>query len=97
MAHSEIEIQAELDSLPDWNREGQQWIQRNYEFANYLSALKFVQRIGEHAEEVQHHPHIVIDHTSVTVSLSSLDVESLTERDFKAAAQFEKLFEEAEK
>lgn len=42
----------------------------------------------------KHHPIIKIDHTTVTLSISSIEMDGLTDLDFKMVKHFNQLFKE---
>jgi 4a-hydroxytetrahydrobiopterin dehydratase len=83
---SEDAIAAALATLSGWERVGDV-ICRQFRFANFKAAMVFVNRVASLAEEVNHHPDILIEYDSVTLTLSSHDVGGLTERDFRLAAR----------
>ena len=45
--------------MSEWREEGESLV-RDFEFANFADALAFVNRVGEEAEEANHHPDILI-------------------------------------
>ena len=45
--------------MSEWREEGAELV-RDFEFANFKDALAFVNRVGEEAEEVNHHPDILV-------------------------------------
>ena len=83
---SEDAISASLASLSGWERVGDV-ICRQFHFADFKAAMAFVNRVAGLAEEANHHPDILIEYDSVTLTLSSHDVGGLTERDFRLAAR----------
>ncbi len=83
---SEDEIRARLVGLPDWERRGGE-IRRSYSFPDFRAALAFVNRVGQLAEAMNHHPDIDIRYSRVTLALTSHDAGGLTARDFELARQ----------
>ena len=79
------EVDARLASLPGWARDGKQ-IRRAYKFKGFAEAMAFVTRVALLAEKQDHHPDILIQYSSVTLTLSSHDAGGLTARDLKLAA-----------
>jgi 4a-hydroxytetrahydrobiopterin dehydratase len=51
--------------------------------------MAFANRVAALAEEANHHPDILIEYDTVTLTLSSHDVGGLTERDFRLAARIQ--------
>lgn len=81
---SEADVAARLEALPDWSQPGEE-IQRTYRFKDFVAAMAFVDRIADRAEQVQHHPDILIRYGRVTLSLSTHDAGGITEKDFDFA------------
>ena len=86
----EARIILSLSALPDWKREGQ-IISRTFEFADFVAAMKFVNVVGDLAEQAQHHPDIDIRWNKVTLALTTHDAGGLTEKDFALARQCDSL------
>jgi 4a-hydroxytetrahydrobiopterin dehydratase len=81
------------NGLPDWQRHGE-IIMRTFQFANFPAALKFVNTVGEIAEQAQHHPDIDIRWNKVTLALTTHDAGRLTEKDFSLVRQCDALARE---
>lgn len=79
-------ITTALASLSGWERIGNV-ICRQFSFPEFKAALAFVNRVAALAEELNHHPDILIEYDTVTLTLTSHDVGGLTERDFRLAAR----------
>lgn len=94
---TEEEIQKTLTELPKWERVGEKWIKREFDFNKYLSGIAFVQEVAEYAQEKRHHPVITIDHTTVTLKISSIEKDGLTDLDLEMVKEFSKLYEKADK
>lgn len=71
-----------------WEREGDA-LEREFEFANFVGSVDFVNRITPIAEEMNHHPDLAISWSKVTVSLSTHSEGGITENDFKLAAKID--------
>jgi 4a-hydroxytetrahydrobiopterin dehydratase len=82
----EAEIARRLAGLAGWERRGEQ-IRRTFELADFRAALAFVNRVGELAEAMDHHPDIEIRYSRVTLALTTHDAGGLTARDFELAAR----------
>lgn len=83
------QIRAEMESVPEWTRQGKA-IFRVFQFEDFPSALRFVNRIGRLAEKAWHHPDIDIRWNKVTLKLTTHDEGGLTEKDFALASQFDR-------
>ena len=87
---SEQEIASRLQDS-DWEREGDE-IVRSWTFEDFAAALAFVNRVGEAAEEANHHPDILLHGwNKVRLSLTNHAAGGLTEPDFEMAARFDAL------
>jgi 4a-hydroxytetrahydrobiopterin dehydratase len=78
-----------LTTLPDWEIKAGELV-RTYKFEDFLTALGFVNRVAELAEEAGHHPDIDIRYNKVRLALVTHDAGGLTSKDFDLAAQADK-------
>jgi 4a-hydroxytetrahydrobiopterin dehydratase len=82
--------QSRLAQLPGWKIESGELV-RTFEFKDFVAALRFVNRVGELAEQAGHHPDIDIRYNRVRLALISHDAGGLTVKDFDLAAQVQNL------
>ena len=61
-------------------------------FASAISALTFVQEVGELAEAEGHHPNISFGWGNATVSLQTKKIKGLHENDFIMATKIDRIF-----
>jgi len=83
-----------FNQLPDgieWNVVEEHHLKRTYKFPNFKTALEFVNKIGELAEQQGHHPDILLAWGKVEVTIWTHKVDGLTESDFILAAKIDKL------
>lgn len=64
---------------------------RTYTFADFVQALAFVNRVGEIAETLQHHPDITITYNKVVLTLTTHDSGGLTDKDFEMALKINEI------
>lgn len=83
---TDAELQSALASLPGWTKKGIA-IERNYEFKDFVEAMKFVNKIADAAEAAGHHPDIQIVYNKVILQLTSHDSGGVTQRDIKMAGK----------
>lgn len=84
MKLSEEEIQEKLQELSGWEaKDGK--IEKEFSFAGFLEAIKFVEGVATLAEEADHHPDIHIFYDKVKIVLSTHDVGGVSEKDFSLA------------
>jgi 4a-hydroxytetrahydrobiopterin dehydratase len=84
-------VDKRLASLSEWTQMGDA-IQRTYDFADFVQAMEFVKRVAVQAEEVQHHPDILIRWNKVTLTLSTHDAKGLTVKDFESAKAYDDMY-----
>jgi 4a-hydroxytetrahydrobiopterin dehydratase len=89
-ALSEHEIKSKLVTVPDWQLESGELV-RTFLFKDFRGSLKFVNGIGELAEQAGHHPDIDIRYNKVRLALVTHDAGGITEKDFDLAAKADKL------
>jgi 4a-hydroxytetrahydrobiopterin dehydratase len=66
-------------------------LERQFEFRDFAEALAFVNRVGEAAEEVDHHPDIEIHWNRVKLRWWTHVTGSITDRDRELAARTNEL------
>ena len=67
-------------------------IKRTFKFKDFTQALKFVNRVGEIAEQQQHHPNLNLhDYNQVTVELYTHKIQGLHANDFILAYKIDQL------
>jgi 4a-hydroxytetrahydrobiopterin dehydratase len=90
MSLSESDIAASLAALDGWMRTGDE-ISKTFDRKNFDGSMRFVNAIATEANAQNHHPDIAISWNEVTLTVSSHDVSTLTDRDFKLAAAIDAL------
>lgn len=87
---SDREISERLDDS-EWTREGDE-IVREWKFEDFASAMTFVNRVAEVAEDANHHPDILLHSwNKVRLSLTNHSAGGLTEADFEMADRLDRL------
>ena len=82
---------AERLSATEWERDDQA-IGRDFKFADFAGALEFVNRVGEVAEELNHHPDILLHGWNrVRLTVSTHSEGGLTANDFELARRVDAL------
>ncbi|MFC5712574.1 4a-hydroxytetrahydrobiopterin dehydratase [Thalassorhabdus alkalitolerans] len=84
-------VEEKVKSLNGWKRADEKTIERVYTFSDFLNGIHFVNKIAEHAETVNHHPHLTINHTEITVRLTTVDAGGITEKDIRSAFEYNRL------
>ncbi len=82
-------INEKLQGLVNWKFEENQ-IGRNYELKDFKSALNFVNEVGEIAQELDHHPDILIHSwNKVKITVATHSEGGITNKDFELAGKIE--------
>jgi 4a-hydroxytetrahydrobiopterin dehydratase len=93
---TEAEIAEMKTQIPGWNIvecEGIRRLERVYHFADFAEALAFTNKVGALAEEEGHHPAVLTEWGSVTVTWWSHKIRGLHRNDFIMAAKTDQLSE----
>jgi len=87
---SKEEIEERLSQLAGWTRR-EHWIEKKYEFKNFLRAMSFVNAVAYIAESMSHHPAIIIQYNEVTLRNWSHAAAGITEYDFLLAEMIDEV------
>ena len=86
---NEADINEKLKTLNGWKYENNQ-IVKEYELNDFKSALSFVNKIGEEAEKMDHHPDILLHSwNKVKITISTHSEGGVTGKDFSLAEKIE--------
>lgn len=77
--------------VADWEVVDEHHLKRTFKFPDFVSALAFVNRVGEVAEKEGHHPDILLGWGKAEVTTWTHSINGLTESDFILAAKIDKL------
>lgn len=83
-------LRLRLQSLPDWQQQGQQLV-TTCEFTNYVDTIGFVNQLVEPAERLGHHPDLQIRYNYLEISLTTHDAGGLSELDLALATEISAL------
>jgi 4a-hydroxytetrahydrobiopterin dehydratase len=64
---------------------------RTFTFKDFKQALAFANKIGEIAEEEQHHPDLTVGYGNLGVELTTHAIGGLSENDFIVAAKIDEI------
>ena len=85
------QIKAHLAEVSGWQRADKQ-IQRDFKFADFKTAMVFVNSVAEAAEAADHHPDILIHGwNNVRLMVTTHSQGGLTSKDFTLAARINEL------
>lgn len=91
---SEAEIATLKPQLPGWELievDGIKRLKRVFKFKDFGEALQFTNRVGELAEQQDHHPAILTEWGKVTVTWWTHKIKGLHRNDFIMAAKTDSL------
>jgi len=78
------ELDDAIREMNGWNlKDGK--LQKSFKFSNFIEAFGFMTRIALEAEKINHHPDWSNVYNSVTIKLSTHDVDGITDYDIKLA------------
>ena len=88
----DVEIGRFLEDLGgEWTVVDGHHLEKTYRFKNFRDALDYVNRVGELAESVNHHPDIELGWGRVAVTLTTHAAGGLTDNDYILAAKLDRL------
>jgi len=77
-----------MEHVPGWELSSTStMLSRHFKFKNFAEALAFANKIGEIAEEENHHPDLTVSWGKVGVMLTTHSIKGLSENDFILAAK----------
>jgi 4a-hydroxytetrahydrobiopterin dehydratase len=89
---SDAEIEERLATLGRWRQDEHGAIMRELELEDFAAAIAFVGRVAEVAEQLGHHPDILVHrYRRVRLTSSTHSEDGLTAADFELAARIDRL------
>src|SRR5438874_1138083 len=88
---SGAELEPFEHGLPSWKAVDEHHLEKSYAFRDFQTALDFVVRIGEVAEQEGHHPDLCLSWGKVDVKIFTHKIRGLSENDFILAAKIDEL------
>jgi 4a-hydroxytetrahydrobiopterin dehydratase len=86
------EIRPLLAQLDGWEVVDNHHLAKAYSFRDFAEALAFVNRVGEMAEQVGHHPDLHLAWGRVGVEIWTHKIKGLSESDFVFSAKCDRLY-----
>jgi len=87
---SDLDLQKHLESVPGWEvKDGV--LVKEFKFTSYIAGVIFVSGVAIFAEQLDHHPDILLTYQKAKISLSTHDSDGITEYDFELAKSIETL------
>jgi 4a-hydroxytetrahydrobiopterin dehydratase len=82
------ELTASVADLKGWSTDGT-WLKRRYDFKNFAESLAFVNRVGDLAENADHHPDITFGWGYAEFALTTHDRGGVTDVDIALARKID--------
>ena len=83
-------IRERLADLDGWEHEDDH-ITREWTFPDFRSAIGFINRVADLADQADHHPDLYNSYTSVRISLTTHSEGGVTGRDLDLAARIDEV------
>jgi 4a-hydroxytetrahydrobiopterin dehydratase len=77
--------------VPEWEVVEEHHLRRRFRFRNFRESLRFINEVGELAEEQGHHPDISLGWGYAEITVWTHKIDGLTESDFIFAAKVDTL------
>jgi len=77
--------------VPSWEIRAGKVLARTFKFADFRSALAFVDRVGALADAEDHHPDVHLSWGKAGIELTTHSAGGLTDNDFILAAKIDRL------
>ena len=68
------------------------FIEKNFQFSNYIKTQSFINKVGEISENENHHPDISFGWGYAKILITTHAIEGLSENDFILAAKIDQIF-----
>jgi 4a-hydroxytetrahydrobiopterin dehydratase len=74
-----------------WRINDARQLEKEFKFPDFAKALAFVNRVGAIAEDINHHPDLLLGWGRVRITTWSHDANAITDRDWELARKIEQL------
>ena len=89
------EIHKYLKKVDGWdvkkNKNETYFLEKNFKFKNFLESQKFINKVGNIAENESHHPDIIFGWGYAKIQIFTHKIQGLVESDFILAAKIDKI------
>ena len=86
-----VPLQSLQKQIEGWSVIEEHHLLKTFKFPDFCTALNFVNRVGEVAEQENHHPVITLTWGKVEIKIYTQKINGLTESDFILAAKIDNL------
>lgn len=90
MLLSSDQVQEKLKAFRGWELAGGK-LTKTYRFSDFAKAMSLANKVAVLAEQINHHPDMLIHYNQITFTLFSHSGSGVTEKDFKLLKGIEQL------
>ena len=90
---SSVDIETKLLKLEKWSWDNG-YISRIYKLNSFMEVMSLANLVSDKAEQIDHHPKIIIDYDCVEFRLSTHSIGGISELDFELAKFIQETFNE---
>ena len=90
---SSVDIKTRLVNLEKWNCDNG-YISRLYKLNSFMDVMSLANLVSDKAEQIDHHPKIIIDYDCIEFRLSTHSIGGISELDFELAKFVQETFNE---
>ena len=87
---SEQEVEVRIANLKDWKFDEHK-LKKEFKFDNFAAALAFVNKVGEIAESLDHHPDIKFGWGYAKIKTTTHDRDGVTDFDIELASKIDQI------
>jgi 4a-hydroxytetrahydrobiopterin dehydratase len=92
MALDAAQVEAKLSEIPQWDADMDvSTLSRAFPFRDFTQSMNFTNAVAKLAEELNHHPDILVSYDTVTLVLTTHSAGGITEKDFLLASKIDAL------
>ena len=85
------ELNQFINQIEGWIIINEHHLEKEYRFPDFKTALDFVNKVGDVAEQEDHHPDIYLTWGKVKMGIYTHKIDGLSENDFILAAKIDKI------
>lgn len=84
------EVETELANVTGWEASNDR-LKKRFSFSNFAESLAFVNKLGEEAEAMDHHPDVKMGWGYAEIEITTHDRGGITDVDFALARKIDRL------
>ena len=90
-----LSLEKVLSQLSTWEltKDGREAVFKEFKFTDFKSAFSFITKVALKAEEIGHHPELYNVYNKVSITLTTHDIQGLSEKDVKLGKYIDNQYE----